>query len=128
VRCGSEILEFMQSASIRERLVRVAESGSVPITSISSELRELVGKNLVKLMPIKQFAGLCVRAVLEEEGFELVETGVTVSNDPVFRTGSVYQRREAGGQEPADLLARFIDTLTDNEVARALKLLERRRR
>jgi len=127
VREGARILDFIRSANVRKRLVSAAESGSVPITSISSDLKELVGKKLAKLLPIKRFAGLCVRAVLEEEGFELVQTGVTVSKDPLFRTGSVYQRHETEEQEPAsDLLARFIESLTDREVARALKLLRRR--
>jgi hypothetical protein len=127
VREGSRILGFIRSANVRKRLAAAAESGSVPITSISSDLQELVGRNLAKLAPIKRFAGLCVRAVLEEEGFELVQTGVTVSKDPLFRTGSVYQRREAEEQEPAsDVLARFIASLTDSDAARALKLLQRR--
>jgi hypothetical protein len=127
VREGSRILDFIRSANVRKRLVSAADSGSVPISSISSDLQELVGKNLAKLAPIKRFAGLCVRAVLEEEGFELVQTGVTVSKDPLFRTGSVYQRHETEEQEPSsDFAERLNEFLTDREAARLLKLLKRR--
>jgi hypothetical protein len=124
---GAKILQFIQSLSARQRLVQAAELGAPPVTAISSDLQELVGKD-AKLQPIKQYTGLCVRAVLEEEGFELVQTGVRISKDSVFRTGSVYRRSEKQESQPAsDLLARFIQSLTDEEIARALKLLQRRR-
>jgi hypothetical protein len=71
------------------------------VTAISSDVQKLVGKKDAKLPPIKQYTGLCVRAVLEEEGFELVQTGVRVSKDPIFRTGSVYQRSEKQGSQSA---------------------------
>ena len=125
---GTEILQFVQSPSVRQRLVEAAELSSPPVTAISSDVQKLVGKKAAKLPPIKQYTGLCVRAVLEEEGFELVQTGVRVSNDPIFRTGSVYQRSEKQEPQPAsDLLARFIQSLTDEEVVYAIKLLQSRR-
>jgi hypothetical protein len=66
--------------------------------------------------------------VLEEEGFEPVETGVRLSNDPVFRTASVYKRISAPEKLGApSLLVRFIDTLTDAEARQALQLLKNRR-
>jgi hypothetical protein len=128
VRHGPKILQFIQNDKTRARLAHAAELGSPPVTAISSDLYKLVGKKDAKLPPIKQFTGLCVRAVLEEEGFELVQTGVRVSNDPIFRTGSVYQRSQKHETQPAsDLLARFIQCLNNDEAARALMLLQRRR-
>ena len=128
VRHGPEILQFIQQDKTRARLVHAAELGSPPVTAISSDLHKLVGQKDVKLPPIKQFTGLCVRAVLEEEGFELVQTGVRVSNDPIFRTGSVYQRSKKHEPQPAfDLLTRFIQSLTDEEVVYTIKLLQSRR-
>ncbi len=125
---GHEILEFIGSAPIRKRLREAAARGSVPMTAISADLLRLFGKGLTNRPPIRRFAGLCVRAVLEDEGFELVETGVTVRNDPLFRTGSVYQLRDdADKPDASDLLERFIDCLTEREVARARKLLQLRR-
>ena len=94
---GAKILQFVQSPSVRQRLVQAAELGSPPVTAISSDVQKLVGKKDAKLPPIKQYTGLCVRAVLEEEGFELVQTGVRVSKDPIFRTGSFLSTfRKAG--------------------------------
>ena len=94
------------------------------MTAISRKLQELVGPKDVKLAPVKQFAGICVRAVLEEEGFELADTGVRLSKDPVFRTGSVFTRSSGSGS--TELLARFVESLTDDE-ARRIKILLRRR-
>jgi hypothetical protein len=121
---GAKILEAMQQPKMRRLLVAAAESGAPPVTAISDRLQELVGPKDAKLAPIKQFAGLCVRAVLEEDGFELADTGVRLSNDPVFRTGSVYRRRS--DSDSTDLLVRFVESLTDDE-ARRVKILLRRR-
>src|SRR5258707_1124622 len=81
LRDGGRILKFVQEPKTRRLLVAVAESGAPPVTAISSGLQELVGPKEAKLAPVKQFAGMCVRAVLEEEGFERAEPGVRVSND-----------------------------------------------
>src|SRR5262249_2782529 len=103
-----------------------AESGAPPITAISGPLMELVGANDVKLQPVKQFAGICVRAVLEEEGFQLAAKGVRVSNDPVFRTGSTYERIPKTTK--TTFLARVVQCMTDEEANEVLELLRRRRR
>jgi hypothetical protein len=79
-------------------------------------------------MPLKQFAGLCVRAVLEEEGFEVAETGVRVSNDPIFRTGSTYQRVKAQKSASSSLLVRLIGALTEEEARQALQSLRKRQK
>jgi hypothetical protein len=121
---GSEILALTQTPKVRALLVAAAESGAPAITAISARLLELVGSKDAKLAPVKQFAGLCVRAVLENEGFELAEAGVRLSNDPVFRTGSVYRKNSA--PKSADLLIRFVEALTDDERRRVRTLLSRR--
>lgn len=122
---GTEILEFVQEPNTRRLLIAAAELGSPPVTAISHKLQELVGPKDAKLAPVKQFTGVCVRAVLEEGGFELADTGVRLSNDPVFRTGSVYRRRS--NSKSTDLLVRFVESLTDDE-ARRIKILLRRRK
>ena len=121
---GTEILEFVQELKTRRLLIAAAESGVPAVTAISGELRELVGPKDAKLAPVKQFAGLCVRAVLEQEGFEVADAGVRLSNDPMFRTGSVYRRRS--DSDSTDLLVRFIESLTDDEARRVKTLLRRR--
>lgn len=125
---GDVILKMIQEQKTRRLLVKAAESGAVPVTAISGKLLEQIGARDAKLLPIRQFVGLCVRAVLEEEGFALAESGVRVSNDPVFRTGSTYRRSENGTNHHTDLLDRIIERLTDQEASRALDLLLRRKR
>jgi hypothetical protein len=121
---GTQILEFMKEKKTRRLLVGAAETGAPPVTAISSALKTLVGIPDAKLTPVRQFAGLCVRAVLEEEGFELAETGVRLSNDPVFRTASVYRRNSASDSK--DLLDRLVESLTDDEAKRLKTLLRHR--
>jgi hypothetical protein len=117
-------LEFIQEPKSRRLLVAAAEAGVPAVTAVSGKLQELVGLKDAKLAPVKQFTGLCVRAVLEEEGFEVVGAGVRLSNDPVFSTGSVYRRRTDTGS--TDLLARIAASLTDEEARRLTTLLRRR--
>jgi hypothetical protein len=125
---GPKILEQIQQTKVRRLLVAAAQSGVPPVTAISDKLLEILPRKDAKLTPVKQFAGLCVRAVLEEEGFDVAETGVRVSNDPVFRTGATYRRPVAGKSPAVALLSRIIQTLTDEEVEEAVKLLRQRQR
>jgi hypothetical protein len=122
---GPQILELVRSPKVRARLIAAADSGTPPVTAISAALKSLVGP-LRKDPPIKQFAGLCVRAVLEAEGFEVAEKGVRLSHDPMFRTASVYKRTSVPGKTD-ELLVRFIASLTDAEARQALQLLKNRR-
>jgi hypothetical protein len=119
-------LELIQEPKTRRLLVAAAERGEPPVTAISDKLLQLIPAKDAKLMPLKQFAGLSVRAVLEEEGFEVAETGVRVSNDPVFRTGSTYRRIQAEQRRSSELLVRIIQDLTDEEARQALRLLRKR--
>jgi hypothetical protein len=125
---GARILEFIQDPRTRQKLVAAAESGAPPITAISGRLAELVGAKDVKLAPVKQFAGVCVRAVLEDEGFQLAAKGVRVSNDPVFQTGSTYERISVGMTNNATFLTRLVQCMTDDEASEVLELLRRRRK
>jgi len=126
VRHGERILKFIRTPKTRRLLADTAASEAPPVTAISKDLLELVGPRDVRLAPVKQFVGVCIRAVLEEEGYELVDSGVRVSNDPVFRTGSTYQRVQRG--KSVALLARIIESLTDEEAREAIRLLRNRKR
>jgi hypothetical protein len=123
---GPEILELVLETKTRRLLVAAAESGAPPVTALSDRLLKLVPMKDAKLTPLKQFVGLCVRAVLEEEGFEVAETGVRVSKDAIFRTGSTYQRTQADEHITSGLLARIIQNLTDEEARQAARLLRKR--
>ncbi len=126
---GLDILQFVRRPKIRKLLVDAAEAGSPPITAISSAVQEIVGTNDPQtLASLKQFTGLCVRAVLEEEGFELLQTGVRVSKDPFFQTGSVYRRSEKK-KLPHDyvLLARLLEALDEDQADFAVRYLQQRK-
>ena len=128
LKYGPEVLELIQEPKTRRLLVDAAERGAPPVTAISDKLLQVIPAKELKLMPLKQFAGLCVRAVLEEEGFEVAEAGVRVSNDPIFRTGSTYQRVKAQKSASSSLLERLIGALTEDEARQALSLLRNRQR
>src|SRR4051794_37243142 len=89
---GPEVFDLITSDKVRPLLVKRAERGSPPVTAISKKLVALLGPQLAKKLPVRQFAGVCVRGVLEEEGFEIADTGIRVTGDPMFRTGAVYRR------------------------------------
>jgi hypothetical protein len=123
---GHEILAFTGRQKVRQKLIAAAKAGVPPVTAISPELAALVGPKDVKLPPVKQFAGLCVRAILEEEGFQLADKGVRISKDPVFRTGSTYVRVNDDRAAGRTLLARFVQVLSDEEARELLQLLSNR--
>jgi hypothetical protein len=125
---GVRILEFVRSPRTRQKLIDAAEAGAPPITAISSRLVELVGSKDAKLQPVKQFAGVCVRAVLGEEGFQVAAKGVRVSNDPVFRTGSTYERIPVGTIKKTTFLVRLVQCMTDDEASQVMELLRMRGR
>jgi hypothetical protein len=124
---GDRILKFIRGPETRQELITAAESGAPPITAISRRLAKLVGAKDVKSPPVKQFAGVCVRAVLEEEGFRVAAKGVRVSRDPVFRTGSTYERIPVATKK-ATFLTRLVQCMTDEEASELLELLRRRTR
>jgi hypothetical protein len=125
---GEDLFQFIVQPAVRARLVGAAESGAPPVTAISGDLLKMVGARDSKLLPVKQYVGLCVRAVLEEEGFALADRGVRVSRDPVFRTGSTYRRVEKTNATASPLLCRFIESLTKAEAQELLELLNNRLR
>lgn len=124
LRRGTEILEMILSS--RRALVEAAKQGVPPVIAISNGLVEVAGKRDAKLLPVKSFAGLCVRAVLEEEGFSVIQTGVRLKDDPVFRTGSVYARQANVQQASKPLLERLVAVLTKDEAEQLSNLLRQR--
>jgi|SRR5665213_1612738 len=120
---GDKILRLARQPAIRKKLVKAARSGEPPITAISQSAMALLGKEAVSTSSIKQFIGLCVRAVLEEEGFEPARAGVRVY-DPIFKRGSVYRRlNENKGSDASDILDIFLRVLNKAEAVRGRDIL-----
>ncbi len=122
---GTRILEFIQRPETRQKLIAAAGAGVPPVTAVSSQILKLAGKEAKQLPPVKQFVGLCIRAVLEQEGFQVVAKGVRVSQDPMFRTGSTYDRGPAP-TKGGTFFARMVQSLTEQEADALLALLQRR--
>jgi hypothetical protein len=127
---GNEILDLVGQPAERAALIAAAEAGVAPISAVSEKLKAKIGDD-INTLPVKSFVGICVRAVLEEEGFEVVQKGVRVSNDPVFRSGSVYRRVGARGvlsqaSEVNKVVKGAIDTLTADELYATLKYIQKR--
>src|SRR4051794_33457896 len=88
---GKELLGFVLAKRTRKKLIAAADEGVPPVSAISDDLRHRFDAVELKRPLVKQFVGLCVRAVLEEEGYEVYRTGVRIPADPVFTTGSAYR-------------------------------------
>lgn len=128
---GAEILEFLGGQKGRKALLAAANAGEPPVAAISKDFATLVGGKNAKSTQVKQFVGMCVRAILEEEGFEIDRTGVWLGNDPVFSTGSVYRKIKAASGARAyqiEFLERFAQILSEEEVVILEDFLSRRRK
>jgi hypothetical protein len=124
VRKGQEMLEIVAKPKTRALLASHAKRGSPPVGAISGQLLKRFGPD-VKLAPVKQFIGICVRAVLEEEGYRVVEKGVRLNGDPVFRTGSVYEPITKEPAQTNDALEIMLAALSDSHALRVALILEK---
>ena len=86
---GTEILDALKGA--RRDLVASAKQSRPPVAAVSGMLLERFGAE-VKRLPVRQFIGLAVRAILEDAGFEVAYSGVRINGDPIFASGSVYRK------------------------------------
>ena len=122
---GPEILETLKTR--RRDLIASAKQSRPPIAAVSEMLLENFGPE-IKRLPVKQFIGLAVRAILEEAGIEVAYSGVRISDDPVFTSGSVYKvRSNEGNGAPHidDALERMLKALTPDQATRAFRVLRR---
>lgn len=123
LREGEEILEFIAKPETRALLVSFANQGRPPVTAISRELLKEFGDE-VKTPTVKQAIGIGVRAVLEEEGYRVVEKGVRLE-DVVFRTGSIYARvQKAAPPKTGEMGEVMLGALNEAQAFRAATLLE----
>ena len=123
---GQQILALVRSNEARRLLVEAAKAGVPPVTAISHLVMREIGEQDAKLIRVKQFVGVCVRAILEEDGFEVASKGVRVSNDPLFSTGATYQPVRSPSAR-VSLVERLLRALNDEEVEEAMTYLRRRR-
>jgi hypothetical protein len=122
---GRDILETLKMH--RRELVASAKQQRPPVSAVSQKLLDEFGQD-IKRLPVKQFVGLAVRAILEEAGFDIAYSGVRISDDPVFTSGSVYKVRadeSLDAPQSDDALERMLKGLTPEQATRATRFLRR---
>ncbi|MFC5357099.1 hypothetical protein [Azospirillum himalayense] len=124
---GQPIWEFLKEPDTRDLLIQGAEEGEPSVAYISSELLARFGTQ-VKEMPVRQFVGMAVKAVMAEAGYRVAETGVRIPEDPVFKSGAVYEKVEEEEEEEAaddaDILTAMLGGLDAKQLRRLIELAE----
>ncbi len=97
VHQGTDILKILKTPKARALLIEGAEE-EVPSVGKVADLLYAEFDDHIRQTPVKTLIGLCVRAVLAEEDYELIERGVRVpadlSEERVFSTGAVYAKAD----------------------------------
>jgi hypothetical protein len=123
---GGAMLEFCVGDG-RPLLTDAAARGIPPVTAISRPLIDLVGSAALEPAGAKQFVGLVTRAVLAQEGYVPVRSGVRLRNDPAFTAGTIYAKRFPTKRKRQDeLLKRILDSFTADEIHEAFAYLRER--
>lgn len=127
---GDEILECVEDE--KDLLIEGAEEGVPPVSKIGRILEDQFGDD-VKHLPVRQWIGSLVRALLAVEGYDVEDRGVRF-RDPVFKSGSTYRRVEEDGDPDNDdvyddsaleeTFGRLIEGLTTREQRLLLKVIE----
>lgn len=127
---GDEILECVEDE--KDLLIEGADEGVPPVSKIGRILDDRFGDD-VKHLPVRQWIGSLVRALLAVEGYEVEERGVRFK-DPVFKSGSTYRRVDQDSDADNDdmyddsalegTFGRLIEGLTTREQRILLKVLE----
>jgi hypothetical protein len=122
---GVEILEWLHEPEQRAALIKAAETGLPSVAGISKAFVAKFKKDTGKTMVIRQFVGRAVKNIMEDAGYEPADTGVKLSDDPVFRTGTRYRSRNEQERDDDEnpLLERFVAILNVAELRQLKKLV-----
>jgi hypothetical protein len=115
---GEAILEVVWSQ--RPAIIAAAERGVPPVSAISEALADQFRDDMDGA-PARQFVGAAVKVLLAESDFEVLQTGVRLFRDPVFRTGAVY-RKAVKVQDPREAALRDVF----GKMVRGLSLADQR--
>jgi hypothetical protein len=121
---GTALLSALTSPRYIALMKTAVEEEVPPVSMISSLLaEELAADADLMANPVKQFIGMAVKAILEAEGFEVMESGVRITGDRIFKSGTTYQPA-SGPEEPDDLLVRFVAMLNVDELQQVQRLVQ----
>jgi hypothetical protein len=122
---GDRLLGKLTSPAYVREMENGVEENVPPVSKISHLLQEhFTSEPDIAALPVRQFIGMAVRAILAEKGYEVEERGVRISGDPVFRSGSTYRLVTKDDEEEEDLLVRFVGMLTKDELRRLQDLVK----
>jgi hypothetical protein len=116
---GLKILEFIRAQ--RQAVIAAAERNEPAVSGVSALLLKTFGAAEMKQPLARQIAGLGVRSVLAEEGFEVARGGVRIKGDALFTTGAMYRRRSDTVPDALAMIDRLAKALTLDEARCALR-------
>ena len=125
---GPDLLAFVEVR--KALLVEAAENGDTPPVAILGEPLHDNFEDDVLYLPVRQWIGSVVKALLATEGFEVAESGIRITGNPVFKSGSTYRRIEhnENGSREDELLeetfSRLVSGLSSHEQNIFLKVLK----
>ncbi len=122
---GDKLFAKLTSTPYVEAMEKGVIESVPPVSKISRMLQEHFPEEpKLNVLPVRQFIGMAVRAILSEKGYEVEERGVRISGDPVFRSGSTYRLSTTDDEEDDDILARFVGMLSVAELHRLQGLVK----
>lgn len=119
---GEGILRLVEAN--KRLLTQGADEGVPPVSKIGAVLKAEYESEM-KLLPVRQWVGSLVRAILAVEGYEVDQAGIRFT-DPVFKSGSTYRRiSEPNELDPAldSFLRRLVKVMTPSEKAALQRVL-----
>ncbi len=123
---GERLFSHLTSKAVRTVLAKAVEDGAPPVERLSSDLLARFPGSFAGLQS-RQFVGLTVRAVLEEEGYAVQHPKVRISGDPLFKIGARYRKVPRVRRDGVDgFIERFLSVLTEDEARSAHALLSAR--
>lgn len=121
------VLEFLRSEPIKALLLKTAQEGIPPAGAVSEPLIEKFGLPAFESPALRQFVGWAIRSVMEENSFIPAAAGINIPNNRLFSKGSTYRYVAQEHQlSPDTLLARILETLTQNELESVKVYIERK--
>jgi hypothetical protein len=118
---GRELIAFLRRPDILAKLREAAERGTQPVSAVSKDLLANF-TSVIRDPAVKRRVGFFVAAVLDGEGFNVVQANVRMK-DPLFKSGAVYKKRPEPTTTPGSLLSRLADAVTEDEARQFVEFL-----
>jgi len=116
VKGGTDLLNRLKQEDAIDLMIEGVEEEVPSVSKIASIVVEEVGSVAAARLPtIKTLVGLCVRAILAQEGYVKSERGVRTDpksdTDRIFSTGTVYLKAEPEKDEEDEGADELVDLI-----------------